>query len=87
MRMLPVKTSIEKRISSLTQRPESLIRLAFRARKKLGLRGVSELRRAVGRVSRQLIYRTLTKPEIDELNHWHARDMLKNIAGETPCKL
>jgi hypothetical protein len=45
-----------------------LIRLAFRARKKLGLRGVSDLRRAIGNVSRQLIYRTLSPAELKELS-------------------
>ena len=42
--------------------------LAYHARKKLGLRGITDLRRAVPvRVSRQAIYRVLTRAEIEEL--------------------
>lgn len=60
-------TSLEA-LRELTTSDASLIRLAFRARKKLGLRGVSDLRRAVGNVTRQTIYRVLTAEEIRELN-------------------
>lgn len=63
MRMLLLTEELDKQ----TQSPASLVRLAFRARKKLGLHSVSQLRRAVGNVSRQLIYRVLTPAEIQEL--------------------
>ena len=59
-------TTIEA-LQRLTATDASMIRLAYRARAKLGLHGVSDLRKAVGRISRQLVYRTLTAEEIKEL--------------------
>ena len=58
---------LQEALDKITQSNESLIRLAFRARKKLGLHGVTELRRAVGGITRQAVYRVLTPAEIQEL--------------------
>lgn len=53
-------------VTDAKEREKALVVLAYHARKKLGLRGVADLSRAVG-CSRQFVYRTLTPAEIEEL--------------------
>jgi len=64
--MLPLNDDLSRELDRQLQSDASLVWLAFRARKKLGLRRVADLARAVG-VSRQFVYRTLTSNEIEEI--------------------